>query len=351
MKRILIAKLRPLGDSVLAGTCFEAVRQAFPDAWITALVQPPAHEIYKQSGWVNEVMAYHRGAIDRQSFFTRALKNHKLVTALKKRYFDLAIDLSASHRSAQLIRWSKPVFTVGLGLPALKGFYDLNAKADDELSVSVVELDRRVLNLIGLEPLPHDRPQGYFPVPREGAAYADTFWKANRFGADDLILALNPFASCVSKEWYPDKWAAVIRELSANGIKIFYTCAPLERKKLAAFEKALGKSFPIYSGSAIIPLMGLYQKAAAVLSVDSGPRHLAAAVGTPTLTVWGPEPVRRWHPYSMEKHLIVLKEVPCRPCGLTVCVEKKHECMVALEPAQVLASVKQLLKRVLAVKQ
>jgi len=95
-------------------------------------------------------------------------------------------------------------------------------------------------------------------------------------------------------------------------------------------------------------LLGLYQKAVAVVSVDSGPRHLAAAVGTPTLTVWGPEPVSRWHPYSLDKHPVVIKEVPCRPCGLSVCVEKKHECMVALQPADVLKSLKQLLKRTIA---
>ena len=68
------------------------------------------------------------------------------------------------------------------------------------------------------------------------------------------------------------------------------------------------------------------------MSVDSGPRHLAAAVGTPTLTLFGPEEPFRWHPYSLERHPIVLREVPCRPCGLSVCVEKKHECMVFLAP-------------------
>jgi ADP-heptose:LPS heptosyltransferase len=183
------------------------------------------------------------------------------------------------------------------------------------------------------------------PVPPEALQYAETFWKANRFQESDLVVAVNPFASCVSKEWYPEKWAAVLKELLDNGLKVFFTCAPLERKGLDAVEKFLGKSLPIYSGRGLTPLMGLYKKSSMVLSVDSGPRHLAASVGTPTLTVWGPEQVKRWHPYNLEKHPVVLKEVPCRPCGLTKCVEKKHECMAALAPAEVVQAVKQLLKR------
>ena len=349
MKRILAVKLRPLGDSILAGTCFEALREAFPKAWITALVQPPVHELYKVSGWANEVFAYHRRAIDRQPFFTRLWKNYRFVNSLKKRHFDLAVDLSAAHRSAQLIDWSKPGYKIGLGLPPVKRVYDLSAKGDDELSVSATELDRRVLNLIGLEPKPHDREGGYWHVPSEALQYADTFWRASRFGKNDVVIAVNPFASSESKEWYPAKWAAVIKELLGNGLKLFFTCAPLERVGLAKIEKELGRTLPIYSGRSLISLMGLYRKATAVLTVDSGPRHLAAALGTPTLTVWGPEPLNRWHPYTLEKHPVVLKEVPCRPCGLMVCVEKKHECMMAIQPEDVLKALKKLLKSRVAV--
>ncbi|HTA76877.1 MAG TPA: glycosyltransferase family 9 protein [bacterium] len=349
MKRILIVKLRPLGDAILAGTCFEAVRQAFPNAWITALVQPPAHELYKKSPWVNEVMAYNRKSLDRKSFFTRLSKNNQIVQAIKKRQFDLAIDLSASHRSAQLITWGKAGFKIGLGLPDIKKFYDLSAPAEDELQVSATELDKRVLGLIGLTPKSHDRSGGYWSVPPEGDTFADTFWKANQFSQDDVVVGINPFASCVSKEWYPEKWAVVIKELLGHGVKLYFTCAPLERKGLEKIEKELGHTLPVYAGSSLLPLMGIYQKSKAVISVDSGPRHLAAAVGTPTLTVWGPEPVERWHPYNRDRHPIALKAVFCRPCGLTVCIERKHECMKTLEPEMVIQALKPLLRKAVGV--
>ncbi len=340
-----MAKLRPLGDSILAGTCFEAIRKAFPKAWITALLQPPAQELYRHSGWVNEILTYHRGSVDRQNFLSRYLINRQLVSKFKKRRFDLVIDLSAAHRSAQLISRARPGMMLGLGLPPIKRFYQLTARGEDEMNVSAVELDARILKLIDLTPEPHDRPDGYFTVPREAKEFAETFWKAGKFEMQDPVVAINPFASCESKEWYPEKWAALVGELAKNGIKAFATCAPLEKKGLERIFNVMDKTLPAYAGSKVTPLMGLYQKALAVVSVDSGPRHLAAAVGTPTLTVWGPESVQRWHPYGANRHPVALMDVPCRPCGLSVCVERKHECMKKLEPAQVLSVLKQLLKR------
>ena len=346
MKRILIVKLRPLGETLLAGPCFEAVREAYPKAQITALVQSPANQVLLKSGWVDEVFSYHQGAIDRRGFFMRAWKHHQLASALQKRYFDLAIDLSGTHRSAQIVSWAKPVLKVGLGLPSIKRLFDVTAYSDDISKVPTTELDGRVLHLIGLEPKPHDRPEGYLHVPAEAYQYAGTFWKANRFTQDDMVIAINPFAGRPTKEWYPAKWAVVIKELLDNGLKPFFTCAPLEKPKLSAIEKEMKRSIPTYSQPSIVPLLGLYKHSKAVISADSAPRHLAAAVGTPTLTLWGPETVSRWHPYSQEHHPIVIQEVPCRPCGLSVCLEKKHECMVALQPADVVKALKPLLRKV-----
>ena len=340
MKRILAVKLRPLGDAILAGACFEALRKAFPKAWITALIQPPAHELYRQSGWVNEVIAYHRGAIDRLPFWSKFQKQAGLVSHLRKGKFDLAVDFSASHRSAQLVQWAKPGLKAGLGLPGLRRFYDMSAPARDELEVAAPELDRRVLNLIGIEPGSLDRAGGVWPVPAEALRFADQFWEDNGFKEIETVIALNPFASCRTKEWYPEKWKEVLRELPRIGVRAFFTCAPLEKPGLADIDRNL----PVYAGRELTPLLGLYRKSALVLSVDSGPRHLAAGVGTPTLTIWGPEPVHRWHPYSSDRHPIVLKEVPCRPCGLAVCVEKKHECMAALGSADVVRALRPLLE-------
>ncbi len=349
MKRILVIKLNPLADTILAGPAFEALREAFPQARITALVRPAAHELYEQSGWANEVMGYDPEVVGRQAFWTSVWKNDKFMKALQNRHFDLAVDFSATERSAQWADWSKAVLKVGLGLPSIKSHYDLASLVKDSTKVAPTEVDRQVLSLFKITPKPHDRSYGFWRVSEKTAEYANTFWKANRFGQGDMVLALNPFAGCESKEWYPAKWAGVMKELTANGMKLFFTCSPLQKAKLGAIEKEAGQSFPVYASASLLPLLGLYQKCAAVVGVDSVYRHLAAAVGTPTLTLWGPEPLGKRHPYSLDNHPMVVKMVPCRPCKLTVCMDKKHECMVALRPEDVLKDLKQLLKRTMVV--
>jgi ADP-heptose:LPS heptosyltransferase len=345
LKRILVVKLRSLGDSLLSAPAFEALRIAFPDARITALVDPSVHEMFLNSRWADEVLAFSVQGMEHLSFFARAWRTSRFVSALQKRFFDLALDLSGTPESAKLASQSGAVLKIGMGTPALKGFYDTLVPAPTGRRVSSLEMDMTLLKTLGVEPRPLERSGGIWNVPEEARTFADTFWKANRFTDKDLVLALNPFAAFPTREWYPAKWAMVIRELDSNGIKCFFTCLPAQKNRLKDIEKEAGPSLPSYSGTSLLPLLGLYQKSALWVGVNAAYRHLAVGVGVPTLTIWGPDPILKNFPYSAEKHPLVLKEVPCRPCRLTVCVDKKHECMVALQPEDVLKAVKQSLKR------
>lgn len=340
MKRILVVKMRSLGDVVLAAPSFGAIRRAFPKAWITILTSPPSHEILKKTGWANEVFAYNKTALDRQPLLIKWLKGFRFAQELRNRKFDVALDLYGSHRSAQLVKATGAALQAGLDLPETRGFYHARADASDRQTVSVRELDDRVLRLAGVET---DAVEAW-PVPGEAEEAAGRFFVANGFTDDDLVVALNPFASCVSKEWHPWKWGEVAAELDSVGIKVLFTCAPMERRRLAGIEATSGRRFPSYSNGSLLPLLGLYRRCRAVISCDAGPRHLAAAVGTPTLTVWGPELPSRWHPYELRKHPIVVRDVPCRPCGLSVCVEHNHMCMVGLKTDDVLKALKRLLR-------
>jgi ADP-heptose:LPS heptosyltransferase len=349
MKRILVVKLRSLGDTLLSAPAFEALRVAFPQARITALVDPSVHELFLNSRWADEVLAYSQEAMDRLSFFGRAWRAGRFIGALQKRYFDLALDLSGTPTSAKLVAQSGAAVKMGPGFEALASSYDDPVAVPSGRRLSSMEIDGLLLKSLGVEPRALERSGGIWNVPQEARSFAETFWKANRFTEKDMVLALNPFAAYPTREWYPSKWAMVIRELDANGIKCFITCLPAHKDRLKDIEKEAGPSLPVYSGTNLTPLLGLYQRTTLFVGVNAGYRHLAAGVGAPTLTLWGPDPLKRDHLYSAERHPQVLKEVPCRPCRLTVCVDKKHECMVALQPEDVLKAIKQSLKRLVQV--
>jgi ADP-heptose:LPS heptosyltransferase len=336
MKRILLVKLRPLGDVILGARAFAAVRKANPGAFISILVQPPAGEILKFSGWVNEVFTYSKASLDKQGFFSRLMKESRLMDALKKRHFGVAADFYGSHRSARLMKASGADLQIGLDMPETAGFYDIRVPAADRLNAPAPRLDARVAAFLGAE----ETPEVVWPVPPSALEAADRFFETQGWEPGTPVVAVNPFASCASKEWPAQKWAGVVRALETKGLKVFFTCAPLETPRMAALEKVLDRKLPLYEGATLTPLMGLYRRSKAVVSVDSGPRHLAAAVGTPTVTVWGPELPIRWHPYDLKKHPLAVREVSCRPCGLSVCVEREHECLAKLEPAEVIKAIK-----------
>jgi ADP-heptose:LPS heptosyltransferase len=262
------------------------------------------------------------------------------VDALRKRRFGAALDLYGSHRSARLVRSSGASVTAGLDLPETRGYYDLRLPAGDRLTASTVEMDRRLAAVLGVP----GTPEVLWPVPPSALAAADAFFEGQGWDPGDASVAVNPFASCATKEWDPVKWAGVLRALESRGLRVFVTCAPLERPRLAPIEAALGRKVAVYAGASLTPLLGLYRRAKAVVTSDSGPKHLAAAVGTRTLTVWGPELPSRWHPYDPKRHPLALHEVPCRPCGLSVCVDKGHECLRDLQASDVLTALAPLLK-------
>jgi ADP-heptose:LPS heptosyltransferase len=343
MKRILVVKMRSLGDVVLAAPVFEGLRRTYPTARISLLTSPPAHELLKETGWADEVFVYGKQVLDRQPLVIRWLKEFRVIQGLRSRRFDLAIDLYGSHRSARLVRASRAGIQMGLDLPETKGFYHVRAEASDRVKVSARILDLRVAEMAGIV---DTGLETIWPVSGEAEREAAAFCASQGISEEDLLVTVNPFASCVTKEWHPRKWGKLVAELMSVGIRVVLTCAPLERKRLAEIDSAVGCRVPAYTGASLRPLLGIYRRSRVVVSCDSGPRHLAAAVGTPTLTIWGPELPARWHPYDAQKHPIAIREVPCRPCGLSVCIERNHECMVRLEVGEVLKVLKRLLRDV-----
>ncbi len=155
-------------------------------------------------GWADEVMAYDPEAVNRRPFWTRIWKNDHLMGALQKRYFDLAIDFSASGRSAQWTVWSKAALKAGLGMPSIKSQYDLAAPVEGLAKAASTEVDRRLLKLFNLSPKPHDRRGDFWRVPEKAVEYAHTFLESQPFRVRGPGPGLEPFLRMrQQQEWVP----------------------------------------------------------------------------------------------------------------------------------------------------
>jgi heptosyltransferase-2 len=176
-------------------------------------------------------------------------------------------------------------------------------------------------------------------------------WRQNRgLEAEHRpVVALAPGAVGPSKRWPKESYAALTRKLLADGFAVWILGGPGE--KALATDIAGGTQARDLTGTdlrdAILALAG----AAAAVSNDSGLLHVAAALGTPSLGIFGPTSPWHWAPLNpLAATIETASELPCRPCHKPVCRLRHHRCMNDIAPGQVIAAVENVLKTVLAEK-
>jgi heptosyltransferase-2 len=162
-------------------------------------------------------------------------------------------------------------------------------------------------------------------------------------------LLFCPGASEENKRWPWENFARVARQLQErSGMAVQFVGGPSEAGWLKTKVALLGGSYA--SAVRILQdtdeLFDLIQQAMLVVSNDAGPAHLSAALNIPSLTIFGAQDPRVWHPYDPARHPVALAEVPCRPCGLRICPlenEKYIQCLTKISVEEVLQKVNDLL--------
>jgi lipopolysaccharide heptosyltransferase I len=307
--RILIIKPSSLGDIVHALPTVNGLRQKFPDAHIAWLVNDSLGSLLNRCPIINEVIPFPRHVYSQLP---------ALVRRLRAAHYDLVLDLQGLLRSGLITAATGAARRVGLS-DAREGsrlFYN-------EI-VSVPRLhavDRYLLaaRYLGCPTTPVE-----FPLGLEGAA-----------PAEPKPIAINPSARWPTKLWGDDKFAELIHSLPRDRIVLTGSAAERERiDRLAPGCRNLaGKTD-------LLALAELYRRCAVVITNDSGPMHIAAAVGTPVIAIFGPTDPLLTGPYGRQ-HIVLRAGIPCSPCLNDRCTHQPPmECMSSVTVAQVLAAAK-----------
>jgi heptosyltransferase-2 len=160
-------------------------------------------------------------------------------------------------------------------------------------------------------------------------------------GAGPVVL-MAPGATWSAKQWPAAHYAALARRLAADGLRVFILAGPAERDQ--------GQGIAEQGGARLLPptdarmMAEAIRRAAVLISTDSGARHVAVAVGTPSVGIYGPSDPAIWS-VAEPRHPILRLELPCSPCGLTRCPLPGHPCMNALTPEMAHASIRDLMAR------
>ena len=345
--RALVIMLRHHGDVLLAAPVLSALKAQCPAADLDALVYAdtaPMLESHPALARLHQVPRNGKPA----GPLARLSAEARLYGALRARRYDLIVHLTEQPRGAWLARTLGARYRVapivaGRGAFWRGSFTHLYPRAGNGRRHRV-EANLDALRRIGLQPGMEERRLQFVPG---AAAEARVEALLSEAGVARGFVHLHPASRWSFKCWTAEHNAALIDRLAA-GHRVVLTAAP-EANEMSFVEEIVSKttSKPVnLAGKLSIKELGaLTARARLFVGVDSMPMHLAAAMGTPTVALFGPSGEHEWRPWRVA-HRVVTSRHPCRPCGNDGCGGGKiSECLTTLGVDEVYAAAQELLTR------
>jgi heptosyltransferase III len=338
--RILVYRLGSLGDWCVALPALRAVRQRYPHAQIALLTNFPiatkaaaAAAILENTGLVDEFIAYPVGTRSPTRLLT-------LLVQLRRSKFDVVVNLAAWRGGAKMKR--DAIFFRLAGIRERIGFStvdgELKGRADGLAEPEAARLLRRIP---GSAPLDSTNFESYrFTLTDSDQQWADQNLTAAQIYSDFIALSLG--TKIPVNDWEEANWCNLIKQLGQRypGMALVFIGAADERER----SRLCGEYWP----STVLNLCGVCapRQSAAVLARarifighDSGPMHLAAAVGTPCAAIFSARnPAGQWFPLG-EGHKVIYHHTHCEECGLDACVNQKKKCILSISVEEVVAAV------------
>ena len=338
-KRILIFNVNWLGDVLFSTATIRNIRRNYPHSFIACVIPSRCYPILKDNPHLDEVIIFdekdrHRGVIAKLSF----------VKQLKDRNFDIVYLLHRSMSRALICRLADIKERVGY-LTKKRGFL-LTRKFLSPHRDSMHRIDY-YLNIIEKAGLKVEDRYLEFFFKEEDVNFVDQFLKKNGISGDERLIVINPGGNWMPKRWPKDYWAhlsdRLIGELKA---KVVITGSHADIA-LAGDIKNSMKEVPVASCGAlnIKQLGALAKKADLFITADTGPLHIATAVGAKKIiAIFGPTSPAITGPYPETNVVILQKDVGCSiPCYKVDC--KDNRCMKAITPEDVFNQAKESLRK------
>jgi predicted lipopolysaccharide heptosyltransferase III len=322
--RILLVRLRSMGDCLLLTSAIRAIKAEFPSFRLSVLVEDRFADVYDANPDIAEII--------------RVRGKAGTIARLLPRRFDAIVNLHGGPTSL-VYAMSARATRIGSEHHQHAGLYSATYPRPDG-DVHTVESTLQVFRWLGVRT--SVAPALRYESHREAAARI-----ASRLSGADLLanapyVVVHPAAVMDTKRWPADRFAALIAWLRAAGFAVVMTCGPGEDALVASIQQMTDQAMAL-PGLSIPELAELIRGARCYIGNDSGPMHLATALGTPTVAIWGSSSSVRWHPWGVE-HRVVQNPFSCNPCpGYRCLVASSPLCIESVTVAQVQAAVHELL--------
>lgn len=344
IRRVLVIKLRHHGDVLLTAPVFSVLKNHIPGVEIDALVYEDTAPMLELHPAIAQVHVVDRKW--KQAGLVRQLRcEWQLLSRLRARSYDLVVHLTPHPRGAWLARLIGAAHAVAprKGGRFWRGSFD---KVYIPLALRhAVETNLDALRVIGIHPPSEERGMTLLAGPA-AEARVDALLAARGLAAKRFIH-LHPASRWKFKCWPAEKVAQLIQRLQEGGRDVVLTSAPDPGERHMVDDVMARLSRPAVSLAGELSLKemaALIARAQLFVGVDSAPMHMAAALGTPTVAIFGPTNEANWRPWQVPHRVVASHEHSCRPCGADGCGGSKvSDCLESLSVDRVFAAIDELL--------
>ncbi|OPX41668.1 MAG: hypothetical protein B1H13_00800 [Desulfobacteraceae bacterium 4484_190.3] len=339
---ILIVKLSAIGDVVHTLPSLAALRKLYPKSHITWVVEEASSDIIRghphldrviisrRKRWIENLKKFHyiKITISEIRLFIKTLRDRK---------YDLVIDFHGLSKSSMIVILGGGKRKLGYdSMQELSGLF-LNEKIPEDMEKHAVD---RYLDFIRYLGTDIDNPEFYIPIEEENRTRVERLLKANGIDINEPFVTVNPVAFWDTKLWEDVKFARLCDRIAEDlKQKVVFTGNSGDGRIKHIQSMMNFPSVNLEGQTTLKDLAYLYKLSVLLVTTDSGPMHIAAAMNAPTVALFGPTDPSRTGPYG-KGHIVVRKKMSCSPCFLKKCDTKR--CMKEITVEEVFEAAMQV---------
>ena len=334
VERVLVVKLRSIGDTVLSTPSLIALRRFLPNAKIDILLED----------WVAPVLDGFDG-IDVIPVGKGTSERLRVARKLRRNRYDVAFNLHGGTTATIFVRASGASHRVGYADYQYSFLYNhLLSSANDFWKANFTHSAEQQLALLGSVGVPvEDRPKTRLSVTQ--SAVVSLRSKDLKFDISNSKFALlHPATAFITKQWPVNNFARVAEFLAEKGLRTIAIASKTDRSVLDEFVRISRIPITTFDDLTLPEITALASKAKVFVGNDSGIAHIAAAVGTPTVVIFGSSNRNHWRPWTDAPNEIVFEEFACQPCSGYECkVFGEPRCILTIRPRSVFDAIEKVL--------
>ena len=342
-QNILVINLMHLGDLMLVTPVLRALRTAYPGARISLLADKKLTDLVQYNRHLDECLFLDKKGADNHfgSFF-------RFILGLRKKHFDLVINLHRNERASALAAFSGAKHIVGYSKPGFSLFFD-QVLQNPSIAHHVADGPLFFLKKARYVPGWKHQVHAHFDVLREAVGIrkiddgglemwlsegmeqqAAALWQEN-FAEDAKVVAFNIGASWETKRWLDSYFAECADRLIREGYGVAFFGGPMDvdivESCIAQMKEKDSPRLRRLTGKVSLGVLaGLLKRCVLFLTTDSGPMHIGVAMNVPIVTMFGASPVPGFYPYDA-KDVLIQAPTDCHPCGIHQCPKQGAEHM------------------------